>query len=494
MFVSATMVWSAGLATPANGLDVKLRDLSEGYSRPAPSALATNDEVRVFIVKSLNQQQVSAVMASRTAVGRIAELIAFIRTPAGEGMSIEIDVRPVSRPNDTHVLVSLVGKFTLEDLTRDMARPRVQTFRIPEFSLHITPFVQHARPKVAVPETIVEKPDVVSGMIADQVSVCGPNDSSCWIDSAVVADTDLVCGEVIRELGAHLTAMQGLGDPNTTPGLTKNDLSKGQKDLSEHMSLVGRQRPCGRLGDDQHPRFDSFEPAVPCLAGEPSETCMAEFNTNLDRTIPTLECTKAVIEWQRWSRDDPVVSAAQFPLTSWVGNLPIVSNYLAFKGRVAADNFSWKGVWAVRWLDRVGRWYRQGDIAFVKKAIASVGGVPGERKVLAYHLRLWFGSKAFEDLNQLFTLIYQEHFLDLYPEAASRDGLPDVGAFPTRLWWASNWLAAIRDRGIDPVTAVKMLDCSPDGPAGRRILAELAPYLQQMPRLTDTMVAIEALL
>lgn len=450
-------------------------------------------QVNQVLLGTLDGQTARAVRDTPAAVRKIKEILAFLGSPGGEGW--RLDVRATREKGGTLVVrLVLRGRATVLH-ARDIERPGSSEVELPQATFRLS-----RRPETPPSPPVASWPPAATPEVPDAlpppVDPCRAGDAACWLRSTLVPGREPACTRYLSEAESHRRRLDQFGDPNVG-WKEPADLDAPALDRAEHMKLVGQKYPSGTRIDVSNfaemDRSTRERPSSgPGLPRDPSDECKAEWASQAPGTLPTLACALEAERWERWVLRDPVARAATLPVLSAIGSLPILSNYLAFRGRQAADDRSGDGMWAARWMDRVATAFQGGNDRLLDAGMAVVAGRADERKSLARHLRRWADRAEYRDWQPVIDRIYGEFFTSLYPEAADRAGLPVLDRFPVRLWWATNWVAAVRRTGLDPGNALDLLRCAPDGERSVAVLKDLAPWLKGRARYRVVIEAIEA--
>lgn len=302
-------------------------------------------------------------------------------------------------------------------------------------------------------------------------AICPPNDRGCWQKQIELLDSvpNLAgCGEYIDEAENYERNIDRAVDPN----LPK--MSPLERALANPPPPVGWSRH-----GDAH---------ASSSISKPSGQCVAEWNG--EEAIPTLACTESVLQYERWSRDG--LAKASDATYGLVGRLPIISTFVFLKQSEVSRSTAHNSIWAARWLDFMRVKHQKGDYDRIDEGIKMLGR--SERQVLLARIRKWYNEKDMADYRPLFTTLLQNYFIDLYPEAADENGLPAFEKMPTRLWWATNWLATVKRRGMPLPAALNLLRCTASSYVAVATLKGLIPYLKSTGRFRNMAEELEILL
>lgn len=147
---------------------------------------------------------------------------------------------------------------------------------------------------------------------------------------------------------------------------------------------------------------------------------------------PSFVCVQEVIKAKRIASDD---AAAVLGLIQYIFPTSLGQKLFAMRVEGLTIESASAYLWAltfVRWL--------AGHPDQMAKQLSRLS--PEERDVLRRHTRAWWQDPAYDELEPTIRKIYTHHFLAIYPEARTSEGLPDREAFPDDYLWATNWTDA----------------------------------------------------
>lgn len=210
----------------------------------------------------------------------------------------------------------------------------------------------------------------------------------------------------------------------------------------------------GRMRTDIPVAGPSFGNDAPPILPELDEECEVSWRLReRSESPPELACYRAYA-WHARLDDDELFSTLR-TLTMFF-DIPLARTVMALIAEDVKTSRAHEVVWAMVWLDWVGR--APDDDARISKALQGLS--VGERRYLRKHLAALWSRPGFavvrSDLAKhgpvdtpagaLVARLYERHLLALYPEAKDLDGLP-LRAFVTDTWlWANNWLAILDGR------------------------------------------------
>lgn len=458
-------------------------------SAPASADPVSTDALRHVLAGTLTPDQVDQVMSSPDTVDRLTGWLSFMRDPMGAAARLVISVTH-QEPDREVVVLSLYRTGIFQRHDGDFPVSESQDFMLDRIQVAMPP---PQTPRSRPARRVAPKPSPPSATApvvlpkATGTRVCSPDQSACWQNTTrrFLDEHPPACEPYLIEEQTHIKSLSRIGDPNYTTPIVPDDLEGPFREREARMREVAGPYPGGAMSPNP-----LVSPATATITNEPpvrvpppekpSARCLTEWNGDLDLVIPTLSCTRAVLACARYVDGDPLAAMAEWPLSP-ISSIPGLSHYLHFKARAISADRSWEGAWALRWMDRALVHTRKGNGNYVRQAMKSVATRPDEQRVLAFHLRQWAADERRPGYQAIIDRIYREHFLELYPGMADARGLPDITRFPTRLWWATNWLAVLKRSGIPPREGIAWLKCQPDGQA-MDVLRDLLPYLSERPR------------
>jgi len=322
---------------------------------------------------------------------------------------------------------------------------------------------------------------------------CPPGDAECWdrTTRAALAARPLACEAYAAEADRHVLSLAGFADPNLSIASPPPDLDEPGQVRDRRAAALSGPLPDGLQGSDPladplHARLANGPPGPVGPPGEPTDGCRAEWDAG--RLVPTPWCTRDVVAFDRWARS----AASTMSRIPAVRPLPGVSQWIGMRALADAQDVSWEGVFAARWIDRLQARLDAGDDRYVDTAAEALAADADARRLVAPRLRRWYSDPAATRWREAIRTVYREHFLALYPEAAEPGaGLPAFDRFPARTWWVTNWLASVARRGIPAAEAVERLKCRPDAGRALAALADLLPGIADAhPRLAPVAAAV----
>lgn len=485
---AASVAAAASQAAPRPPVSVAVE--ADGFApAEAPDAGAAVAEVLRGAAGPDLAERLAALPEVRRAV---SAALAFLRTPGGSGAAVEVGVDAAA--GRTVVRVAVVRSVApTPSRSPDGGVPRPVRVPLGETRVVVTR-LPHARPApraMAAPRP--PAPDAIP-LRGKAALPCGPGDAACW--GHALASNPLACEAYAAEALAHEQALSGSRDPNLGPSSPPPDVDAPREVREKRVAAVAGPLPDGLAGIDpaadpkRAPRLANGPPTPAGPPGPPASACRTEWEST--RAIPTPGCTRDVVAHDRWDGSAASTLAA-IPL---VRDLPGVSHWIGMRALAEQADLSWQGVYAARWIDRFADRLEAGDTRYLDEAAAAVRADPEARAILAPRLRRFLSEPAAGRWHDAIRVLYREHFLALYPEAADPGaaGLPAMDRFPVRSWWASNWLAEVARRGMPASEAVARLRCGPDADRAIATLSDLLPAIAgSHPRLAAiaTLVSVE---
>ena len=466
-----------------------------GKSTPTPR---NTSAVRDLLAPHLSAADLRAVMASAATVSRVTRLLDVMASGPGRDQFLAVDVVPVPGGGRT-VYVSLRQRGTLDRSEADRSYRQESATTVGEVAILLRPV---ELPPPPAPTIAMPAPRPAPDALPTGSAPCSSGDAACWRHDTMreLFDHPPSCEAYLEEQDRHVKRLaldfdvNGRAVPSAIP-----DPTAPERDRQLRAREWAGAYPTGEIDSG----FDEFATrpirltnGAPCAAprpARPSDECSAEWAERSVSAVPTLACTREIVDHEHWRVGDALVRAAEAPFSP-IASLPIVSQILAAKARRVADDTSWRGVFAVRWIERLADARARGDDAYQDRAAANLAGTPEERRILAANLRRWLASAVNAPWHDTIRAFYEERFTALYPQAVDACGMPLLEGFPTRLWWATNWLAAAQRRGLAPEAAAEMLRCAPDNGQAIAVLKDLAPHLSTDPRFASIVVPLVALL
>lgn len=492
--LAVTVLPTSALATPgAPRLTVQsVGAANGGRATPTPQDATA---VRNLLAPHLSPADLRTVLGSPATVARVARLLDVMASPAGREQFVAVDITPVPGGGRT-VYVSLRHRGTLERSEADRSYRQESAVTVGEVAITLRP------PPPPAPMIAMPTPLAIPDALPTGPAPCPPGDAACWRHDTMqeLFDNPPTCEAYLVEQTQHLKRLAQDYDPNgrAVPSAFV-DLAAPEKDRQLRVREWAGAYPDGAVvqGFEGLARRDiRLTNGAPCAAPQParpSDGCSAEWAERSIAAVPTLACTREIVDHEHWRVGDALVRAAEIPFSP-IASLPIVSQILAAKARRVADDTSWRGVFAIRWIERLADARGRGDTGYLDRAAANLANAPEERRILSTHLRKWLASAVNAPWHPTIQSFYEERFTALYPEAVDSCGMPLLGRFPTRLWWAKNWLAAAQRRGLEPEAAAEMLQCAPDSGQAVAVLKDLAPHLSSDARFAPMVGKLVALL
>lgn len=451
--------------------------------------------VRRLLTPHLSRADLAVVLSSSTTVARLSRLLDVLASPDGRDQYVEVEVAPAPGGGRT-VYVSLRHKGPLERSSADRSWRQESAVTVGEVAIFLRP--PPPAPVIAMPAPVPLQPDV----LPTSETPCAPGDADCWRRGTLrqLSLRPPACETYLVEQDAHLARLGLAHDANGAAAKAPvPDPTAPERDRQQRMSEWAGAYPTGEIdqGFESIARRDlRIVNSAPCTAPRPSlpaDACFAEWAEGSIASVPTLACTREVVDHQHWRVGDGLVRAAEAPFSP-LGSLPIISHILAAKARRVADDTSWRGVFAVRWMERLADARARGDLEYMDRVAANLAGAPEERRILATHLRRWMTSAQNAPWHATIRAFYEERFTALYPDAADSTGMPVLSRFPTRLWWATNWLSEVMRRGMAAEAAAGLLRCCTGSGEAVAVLKDLAPHLAADPRFGGMVGKLVAML
>ncbi len=482
-------------ATPVSSrVTVSGFGVADGATTAVPPGTA--GEVRRLLAPHLTPSDLRRVMGNPATVSRVARLLDVTARDQGRDLFVEVEVEP-SPDGGRTVYVALRHRGTLQRSGADRTYRQDSATTVGEVAIRVPP-PPLPSPVIAAPAL----PPVAPDFLPVTPAPCAPGDADCWRRDTLrrMFDRPPTCEAYLVEQDLHLGRLATDPDPNgqaaragtPDPGAPERERQLRMREWMGPYPSGAIDEGSGTFLRDRVTITNAPQCAPPTPA-EPSDACRAEWAERSLAAVPTLACTRMLVDHEHWRGGDGLVRAAEAPFSP-LGSLPIISHILAAKARKVADDTSWRGIFAVRWMERLADARNRGDTGYLDRAAANLVQSPDERRVLASNLRRWMASGTSSPWHATILSFYEERFTALYPDAADANGLPMLSRFPTRLWWATNWLSAVQRRGLAPEAAAELLRCAPNGAVSVAVLKDLAPMLASDPRFSSMLSRLTVLL